>query len=83
MKSYSDDIPNVSTDEIKRSAAVGEETNALVKDNLIAIRAHDDLERKRLEDIDARIKLCFYMSVLTAAVSLVTLSTLAYFITGS
>ena len=38
MKSYSDDIPNVSTEEFKRSASVGDETNELVKTNLSEIK---------------------------------------------
>jgi hypothetical protein len=37
MKSYSNDIPNISTEELKRTALTTEEINQLVKDNLTAI----------------------------------------------
>ena len=39
MRSYSDDIPNVSTEEFKRSADVADQTNQLVKNNLAEIEA--------------------------------------------
>jgi hypothetical protein len=38
MKSYSDNIPNVSTEELQRTAQVTDETNNLVNDNLKEIK---------------------------------------------
>lgn len=41
MKSYSDDIPNISTEEIKKSVKLTEDSNNLITNNLEAIRLHD------------------------------------------
>ena len=73
MKSYSDDIPNVSTDELKRSAAIADETNGLVKKNLGAINELGIHMEAHLRKIRAQGALNTFLLVLTLGVSTVAL----------
>ena len=74
MKSYSDDIPNVSTDELKRTAAVGDETNTLVKKNLGAINELGVHLEAHLRKIRAQGALNTFLLVLALGVSTLALA---------
>ena len=41
MKSYSNEIPNISTEELQKNIKTTEESNTLIMNNLEAIRLHD------------------------------------------
>jgi len=73
MKSYSDNIPNISTDEIKRSAVVTEETHTLVKDNLEAIEALSSRTNYQLNSVKSHLGWNTFLLMLTLGMSTVTL----------
>lgn len=72
MKSYSNDIPNVSTEEIKRSTKIAEDTNKLVKNNLDAIKDLETTLNKSITDLyviyRSRFRTLTLLSVINLAV---------------
>ena len=73
MKSYSDDIPNISTKDMKKNIEVGAETNELVKANLGAIHDHDFKISEELKTVKGQQSLQLVLLIITLAASLGTL----------
>ena len=55
MKSYSDDIPNIGTEEFKRSARVTEETNVQVKGLTALLVQEHEKEFKNFKNIKTHL----------------------------
>ncbi len=72
MKSYSNDIPNISTEELKRSVEIGDETNGLIKKNYHELQ----LVQHNVENIKQQVKTVKTLTVLIATISVLTLSAL-------
>jgi len=56
MKSYSDDIPNVSTEEIKRSAIVADESNQMLKGLAERISVQDEYMQEQFKNTNDNFK---------------------------
>lgn len=48
MKSYADDIPNVSTEELKRTASLTEHSNDLLKQYIVKLEEHEGRVNEQL-----------------------------------
>jgi len=81
MKSYSDDIPNVSSEELQRSIGVADKTNELVKDNLDSIVVTRNELSRQINGIRKQQLFVTIGMILTLGTCLVTLFFVLGFLT--
>ena len=65
MKSYSNDIPNISTEEMKKTIRINDETNNLVKTNLATMQQFEEEVREICEQFNKKLTMVAVLAGLT------------------